>query len=773
MTINFRIKKWTILILLFLYNLNLQGQEISIYSKVEIISTNPNLVQSLNENGFAIDHFQVTDQSIIVPIKNTLVEKLIDLNIPYKVLVNDLAADYEKRKDQLQIDNRNSSIEFDNFDLGSMGDYHTFDEMVTSINLMKTLFPDKVKLMEIGQTYEGRTIHAIKISDNVEVDESDSEGVAYFDALTHAREPNGMFCTLYFMWYLLENHETNNEMMYLMNNRELYFVPVVNPDGYVYNQTTNPNGGGFWRKNRAANTGSSCIGTDLNRNYGVLWGQAAGTNPCADDYRGASAFSELESQAVRGLVDKIVPKTALSNHAFSDLIITAKAGTSLIGDNIHREYGGELCPHDYDGYGQVGDILGASGTGATIEYIAGTHECVAYTPEIGTFFWESSANLIWQNAETLFPIYKFLAYTAGEYSSFHDFQLIKPEPIVNGFSNSIEVRLFNKGQSFTANDVSAVISCDHPAIELTNNTSNYANIASRAFETNSATPFDFNIIDELMPNEAIEFKLDVFQNGGFAYRDSFFIYAGDFNTLFSENAESSLDNWDTNSWQITDVESYEGQFCISDSPESNYSGNANKSIEMNISLDLSLTQNPYLLFDARWSLQPNSDFVRVKISTNEGNSWSNISGASYTGSVYWQQQKIDLSNYANEDNVRIGFFLTSDFMRQSDGFYFDNLSIVDVLDPNITSLNDLEETSDLEFKLYPNPVDNYVYIEFTDSEFSNYDIECLDVNSRLIFRKSEINSRLKRIDTSELLPGIYYIQIIKDSKRTSLEFIKN
>jgi murein tripeptide amidase MpaA len=67
------------------------------------------------------------------------------------------------------------------------------------------------------------------------------------------------------MWYLLENYGTNDEVTYLVNNHQLYFVPCINPDGYVYNQTTNPNGGGMWRKNRR-NNGGGVYGVDLNQN---------------------------------------------------------------------------------------------------------------------------------------------------------------------------------------------------------------------------------------------------------------------------------------------------------------------------------------------------------------------------------------------------------------------------------------------------------------------------------------------------------------------------
>ena len=62
------------------------------------------------------------------------------------------------------------------------------------------------------------------------------------------REPAGMMSVIYFMYYLLENYSIDPEVTYLVNNREFYFVPVINPDGYAYNQQISPYGGGMWRE---------------------------------------------------------------------------------------------------------------------------------------------------------------------------------------------------------------------------------------------------------------------------------------------------------------------------------------------------------------------------------------------------------------------------------------------------------------------------------------------------------------------------------------------
>ena len=76
-----------------------------------------------------------------------------------------------------------------------------------------------------------------------------------YTSIHHAREPMSLSQLIFYMWYLLENYDSDPEVQYILNNTELYFIPVVNPDGYLYNEFTNPTGGGLWRKNRKNSNG--------------------------------------------------------------------------------------------------------------------------------------------------------------------------------------------------------------------------------------------------------------------------------------------------------------------------------------------------------------------------------------------------------------------------------------------------------------------------------------------------------------------------------------
>jgi murein tripeptide amidase MpaA len=198
-----------------------------------------------------------------------------------------------------------------------MGGYHTYSEVAAALDSMHTLYPSLTTAKtNIGNSLEGRAIWALKISDNPDVDEDEPE--VFYNALIHAREPIGMEVLLYFMKNLLQNYGTDSLSTYLVNNRELWFVPVINPDGYEYNRQTDPNGGGMWRKNRR-NCGGGDWGIDLNRNWGYMWGyDDEGSSPyCSDEtYRGNSAFSEPETQVLRNFINSRHFRMVLDNHTY-------------------------------------------------------------------------------------------------------------------------------------------------------------------------------------------------------------------------------------------------------------------------------------------------------------------------------------------------------------------------------------------------------------------------------------------------------------------------
>jgi hypothetical protein len=76
----------------------------------------------------------------------------------------------------------------------------------------------------------------------------------------------------------------------------------------------------MWRKNRTPNSGSSCIGTDLNRNFGFQWMTGgSSSNPCSDTYAGKSADSELETKSLENyLLSKTNWESYITIHTFGN-----------------------------------------------------------------------------------------------------------------------------------------------------------------------------------------------------------------------------------------------------------------------------------------------------------------------------------------------------------------------------------------------------------------------------------------------------------------------
>lgn len=202
-------------------------------------------------------------------------------------------------------------------------DWHTPVEMEAELANLAATHPTIAKSIAIGTSVEGRSIYGLKISDNVNTDETD-EGDVVFVALHHAREWISAEMALYLAEYLVTTYAagTDPALNACINNLEIWIVPVVNPDGYIY--TTTP-GNRFWRKNRR-NNGDGTFGVDLNRNYGYQWGGGSGSEGSdisADStYRGPYAFSEPETVAVRDFVLGLDnPKALLTYHSFSQLLL--------------------------------------------------------------------------------------------------------------------------------------------------------------------------------------------------------------------------------------------------------------------------------------------------------------------------------------------------------------------------------------------------------------------------------------------------------------------
>jgi hypothetical protein len=168
--------------------------------------------------------------------------------------------------------------------------------------------------VSMGQSYEGRDIYFIEMTSPT----SGYKPPIYFTSLIHAREPGGNSVLIDFAMWLTSNYDGGDtRAAYILDNSTVYFVPVANPDGYVYNM---PNGGNQ-RKNMNFTLGD---GVDLNRNWGYMWGYdnyGSSPNPNDETYRGTSAFSEPETQVQRDFIIDLEPIAAMNYHTYGGYLL--------------------------------------------------------------------------------------------------------------------------------------------------------------------------------------------------------------------------------------------------------------------------------------------------------------------------------------------------------------------------------------------------------------------------------------------------------------------
>jgi carboxypeptidase A2 len=165
--------------------------------------------------------------------------------------------------------------------------FPTYTEVVDWLREQAATYPDRARVVSLGSSYAGTDIQAIQLG---------TVGTAplfFIHCTIHAREWITTTTCAYIIEQLL-TVDTN-----LLQYYNWVIVPVLNVDGYAATHAGNR----MWRKNRQPNSGSSCIGTDLNRNFAVGWSlPGASPQPCSDTYFGTSAFSGPEIDAERTFI---------------------------------------------------------------------------------------------------------------------------------------------------------------------------------------------------------------------------------------------------------------------------------------------------------------------------------------------------------------------------------------------------------------------------------------------------------------------------------------
>ncbi len=629
-------------------------------------------------------------------------KQIADAGFQYEIIIEDMTRYYQQRNAGIDIDevnrmmkqsSRNNTpyVTPENFMLGSMGGFHTYAELLDDLDAMRALFPGLISQKEAISTnlsIEGRPVYWVRISNNPEVTQ-DKPRVLY-TALTHAREPASMQQMLFQMWYLLENYDSDPEIQYLVDNVEMYFVPAVNPDGYIFCETTHPNGGSMHRKNKRINSDGS-IGVDLNRNFGYMWGHnnsGSSPNPPAQTYRGTGPFSEPETAMQKEFAEAYNFTLALNNHTYSDLLIYPWGYNDQLtpdGD-IFIEYAKFMTRENNYVYGTCYETLNYFANGVSDDWFYGEQttkdKTFAFTPEAG-----KPSDGFWPQVHRIEKICAGhthmnlgLAHLALSYAEVTELS----GQYIAERNAEIPFEIINMGQHSPANYTVSITPLSSTIVAAGDPVS---------FENMEVLESHTSFVSiELHPNIAtgaeVKFVLSLY-NGLFTWNDTITKFYGQPEVVFFDPCDN-LDHWTTNSWGISTQHAYSAPASIADSPGQDYPNNANTHITITQPFDLSDTNLAWVEFYTRYDIETNWDYVQFMYSTDNQQNWTALHGnltaiggnnqdadqPLYHGTQSeWVKEEVDLSHLAGEEEVWLRFRLISDGSVNKEGFYFDDFTL--------------------------------------------------------------------------------------------------
>ena len=790
--------------ILFLIFQTTYAQNSDIFYKLKINYSNGEDLIELANNGVCIDHgFNKKNHFFISDFSASDLDKIKSLGFTYEILIEDVTSFYQNRnKSELKlksneycIDENNDYITPNNYDIkdgNDFGGFYTYEEMLDELDDMYSQYPnlitqrtdlkdeEYIESPHIHETYEGRFLQLVKISDNPQTNEEEPQ--ILYTALHHAREPGSMQQLIYFMWYLLENYESNDSIKQIIDNSELYFVPCVNPDGYVYNQTNEPNGGGMWRKNRRDNHG-----VDNNRNYSFIdengnevWNTSGTTgNPNGNTYAGNEPFSEAENRAIRYLVESKNFKLALNNHTYGNLLLYPYGydyNQPTEDNEIYEFISSELVSeNNYDNIISA-DLYPAAGDSDDFMYGMLTTEdnqtrekIFAMTPEIGSSFWPQSST-IEDLCKGMIKLNLTAAKMIGNYARLKD----NSSTFINNLnfeSNFIFQRLgISNNSEFSVSII--------PISSNIESVSSTITISSAQIGEAINDSFDISLNESIQEGENVIYKY-LLNNGLYDEEITVTKIYGQTQTIIEDDSDNYVNHWhDDSEWSNTYEEYFSPQTSITDSPYSNYSNNSEEIIQLIDPINLSGFVYAEINFDAKWNIESGYDYVQLEISNDNGNSWIPQCGKYtrkgiethdfaldeplYDGNQpQWINETVSLTDYLNED-IFIRFKLYTDGGLRRDGFYFDNFKI-----KGISENLGISEIEQVIFDIYPNPTGNYINIR---SEVKINKLEIFDLMGKklLEIKKESIN----RVILPRINSGVYIVKLFSDEGISNHRIIK-
>jgi len=704
------------------------------------------------------------------------ISQLKNQAIPYEVLIDDVTQFYAKRAADSKTTTVLSTDEYpvpEHFELGSMAGFYTLEEALSELDEMASLYPNlistKAPISTDTLTHNGHMLYWVRISDNAGQNEDEPE--LLYTGLHHAREPISLQALVYYMWYLLENYASDEEVARLVDNTEMYFVPVVNPDGYEYNRVSYPAGGGMWRKNRN-NNGDGTYGVDINRNYSYMWGyDNSGSSPVTyeETYRGAAPMSEPETRNMRQFCGEHSFQIALNYHSYGNLLLYpwGYLPETAPDHEIMTDFGRLMTARNNYLYGPGGPTLYPT-NGDSNDWMYGDEDykgkIFAYVPEVG-----DSGDGFWPEISRIIPLCQenvFQSMMAARLL-LHYAEVTSTSPMavpqLSGQAHYNFKRLGLKdGGVYTVSITPLDEHIQWVGEQVAYNDPELLDIV--------ADSIAFGLFPGIEAGTPFYYLLSV-NDGHETINDTVMRVFGTELEIFVSDMETDL--WKSTKWDETMLAYHSPLKSMTDSPTGIYSNNENSEVVLDSIIDLSGAKAAFLRFWAKWELEKGYDYVQVFASADTALGWTALQGKyTVTGTEYqaegepvydgfqytWIAEEINLNTFLDQQ-IMIKFVLQSDQYQREDGFYFDDLTI-SVISPSTGNTTTQDNTLSDQLVVYPNPVSEKLFLKYSPSTTDNLSAVIYNAVGKSVARHhlSPLVGQAG-ISVGELKPGLYFIAL--------------